>query len=238
MFNINDRFDFFDEPIKMFGDNGIDFYFEKDRRIFKNSHKPYFLKRYCLEDMEPDSIQNIECSNYVFYTSSGNEMQYKVNEDTNFKITLTLQTSTPLFYAVVKRGGAFYVYIYFNQTNKYFYNKNGSTNNYQPNTIIDFTSKEFYIYTLKGDTLLLGLYKGVKMEMSTGHDPNYYYNIKRIFNNKNNILKEKINRNFNNKDIINPFKIKKYVNKQNFVFERISFKQISPKRVIIRDFNE
>ena len=251
MFEINDRFNFFDEPIDLFKDNELDFYFEKDKRSFNNKKtiNPFeirkvkyknFFEKYTITQTR--DLHLADFSNNSQWTEIDGILQ---NKDIGNNQSATLEGN------------------FDNVTTISFDCKVSSEENYDFLTIYINGEQKIHIsgevdwqthsYTINGNLDFKAVYSK-DVSNSEGSDTGYLRNIVitqtiehitepmkfailRDFENIKNINPFEI-KNYVNKTIINPFEIKNYVNKQNFVFERIAFIQIPPKRVIMRDFNE
>ncbi len=251
MFNINDRFDFFDEPIKMFSDTGIDFYFEKDRRNFddKKTINPFEVKQVKYKNFyeeytitETRNLQLIDFYNNTEWEEKSGILQ---NKDIGDSQTATLEgifnnvIDVTFDCKVSSESGYDYLSIYINGEQKIH--------------ISGEVDWQTHTYTINGDLDFKVVYSK-DSSASRGADTGYLRNI--VITQRKTVLPQpftfSIQRNYKNNIFLNVFSLKNYANLKNtnlieirnyanlknFIFERISFMQIPPKRVIIRDFNE
>ena len=249
MFEINARFNFFDESIDLFKDNEPDFYFEKDRKVFKD--KKLFaknkIKKYknliessykIINKNDVTDLTNAIYSDDIFTGSDENagSFFYNPKEDESLTLSVNAENEKALLYLVDQTDGNISL-ILFNNDGSFVYYYDGMKELLLFNDFGKFV--DFTVTLKKGDNYYFAINKYVKLKIIKGSKPSSNpYEIKNYNNLKNNSL-HLIKRDFKISDINLLEGIRRaYKNNANYVFERIAFMQMPPKRVIIRDFDD
>lgn len=283
MFNIDNTFISFDEPLNDWFKDEINLHFERDRRTFKNeknkalegfidykNYNHFFYSNDCYDDFVVDIARaGVECDNGKFIMPYKSWFMTTLKNDYIREINITITDNFFVALGVAFTAGNNY---YFVSIFTFYRDKNnnicavsdlsknpvGAWENYNysnGNIAFDCGNEKYYKTILhKPEYYFKEIFKKYPVLKDYEHKSAVYFyqtifNSKKIIkgdsysqNNYDNYLnngKELIKRAYDKEIINNPYSInRKFKNKLNFAFERISFLQLPPKRVIIKDFNE